>query len=423
VSAALLQSWEQEISLGGRTLRVRNAQKDDPLAITPLARVSSEHGVQLFPARDDGLVYLTESQGRTSSARTKAATRKRNSRAREVLSYLRAVTTGSDNRLGYTLLFLLALGVFSMLIFLIATNFDLVDAFYNTTAIVISGGLGDINPAEAPLGLKLFGTLLMIMGATILTVFYALVTDAIVSVRLDKALGRSGVQIRDHVIVCGLGTIGYRVVTQLHQLGVPVVAAEKNENIRGISEMRRDGVHVMFADTRSPETLQVLNAAQAKCVVISTDDDAANLETALNARALNPKIRVVLRLFDADLASRVERAFNIHTSRSVSALAGPRFAASAVAQRVAATIPINPRVLIVAQTAIEQGSQAEGKTVAQLEAAFEGRVVMVEHSGSQTWGPAPGILLGANDDLAIVATRIGLVAALEITRAAKVSPE
>jgi Trk K+ transport system NAD-binding subunit len=340
-----------------------------------------------------------------------------------VLSYLRAVTTGSDNRLGYTLLFLLALGVFSMLIFLIATNFDLVDAFYNTTAIVISGGLGDINPAEAPLGLKLFGTLLMIMGATILTVFYALVTDAIVSVRLDKALGRSGVQIRDHVIVCGLGTIGYRVVTQLHQLGVPVVAAEKNENIRGISEMRRDGVHVMFADTRSPETLQVLNAAQAKCVVISTDDDAANLETALNARALNPKIRVVLRLFDADLASRVERAFNIHTSRSVSALAGPRFAASAVAQRVAATIPINPRVLIVAQTAIEQGSQAEGKTVAQLEAAFEGRVVMVEHSGSQTWGPAPGILLGANDDLAIVATRIGLVAALEITRAAKVSPE
>jgi Trk K+ transport system NAD-binding subunit len=402
---------------------VRNAQKDDPLAITPLARVSSEHGVQLFPARDDGLLYLTESQGRTSSARTKAATRKRNSRAREVLSYLRAVTTGSDNRLGYTLLFLLALGVFSMLIFLIATNFDLVDAFYNTTAIVISGGLGDINPAEAPLGLKLFGTLLMIMGATILTVFYALVTDAIESVRLDKALGRSGVQIRDHVIVCGLGTIGYRVVTQLHQLGVPVVAAEKNENIRGISEMRRDGIHVMFADTRSPETLQVLNAAQAKCVVISTDDDAANLETALNARALNPKIRVVLRLFDADLASRVERAFNIHTSRSVSALAGPRFAASAVAQRVAATIPINPRVLIVAQTAIEQGSQAEGKTVAQLEAAFEGRVVMVEHSGSQTWGPAPGILLGANDDLAIVATRIGLVAALEITRAAKVSPE
>ncbi|HST04704.1 MAG TPA: NAD-binding protein [Chloroflexia bacterium] len=419
VSAALLQSWEQEISLGGKTLRVRNAQKDDPLAITPLARVSPEHGVQLFPARDDGLLYLTEArpEGRNSSARMKAAPRKGNGRAREVLSYLRAVTTGSDNRLGYTLLFLLALGVFSMLIFLIATNFDLVDAFYNTTAIVISGGLGDINPADAPLGLKLFGTLLMIMGATILTVFYALVTDAIVSVRLDKALGRSGVQMRDHVIVCGLGTIGYRVVTQLHQLGVPVVAAEKNENIRGISEMRRDGIHVMFADTRSPETLQVLNAAQAKCVVISTDDDAANLETALNARALNPKIRVVLRLFDADLASRVERAFNIHTSRSVSALAGPRFAASAVAQRVAATIPINPRVLIVAQTAIEQGSQAEGKTVAQLEAAFEGRVVMVEHNGSQTWGPSPGILLGANDDLAIVATRLGLVAALEITRA------
>lgn len=418
VSAALLQSWEQEINLGGKTLRVRSAQKDDPLALTPLARVSTEHRVQLFPARADGLLYLTEAgaDGSSMGAVTNAARRKGNSRVREIFSYMRAVAKGADNRLGYTLLFLLALGVFSTLIFLLVTNFDLVDAFYNTTAIVISGGLGDINPADAPLPLKLFGTILMIIGATILTVFYALVTDAVVSVRLDKALGRSGVQMRDHVIVCGLGTIGYRVVTQLHQLGVPVVAAEKNEDTRGIPEMRRGGVHVLIADTRSPDTLQALNAAQARCVVISTDDDAANLETALNARALNPKIRVVLRLFDADLASRVERAFNIHISRSVSALAGPRFAASAIARRVVATISVSPRVLIVAQTTIEHGSQAEGETVAQMEAAFEGRVIMVERDGAQTWGPAPGIVLTASDDLAIVATRLGLVAALETTR-------
>jgi Trk K+ transport system NAD-binding subunit len=173
---------------------------------------------------------------------------------------------------------------------------------------------------------------------------------------------------------------------------------------------------VVIADTRSPETLLALNTAQAKCVVISTDDDAANLETALNARALNPAIRVVLRLFDADLASRVERAFNIHISRSVSALAGPRFAAAAIARRVTATIPISPRVLIVAQTTIEQDSPAEGKTVSELEAGFEGRVIMVERNGTQNWRPSSTDLLAANDDIAIVATRLGLIAALQAAR-------
>ena len=420
VAAALVQPWEQEINLGGKTLKVRSAQKDDPLALVPLARVSTEHGVQLFPPRGDDLLYLTDAGAEvssTSQAAASAAHRKRDSRMREVLSYIGAVATGADNRLGYTLLFLLALGIVSTLIFFVVTGFDIIDAFYNTTAIVISGGLGDINPTDAPVPLKLFGTLLMIIGATILTVFYALVTDAIVSVRLDKALGRSRVQMRDHIVVCGLGTIGFRVVTRLQQMGIPVVAAEKNEATNGIPELRRSGVHVVIADTRSPETLLALNTAQARCVVISTDDDAANLETALNARALNPAIRVVLRLFDADLASRVERAFNIHISRSVSALAGPRFAAAAIARRVAATIPVSPRVLVVAQTVIEQNSPAEGKTVSDLEAGFEGRVIMVERNGTQNWRPSPGDLLTANDDIAIVATRLGLIAALQAARA------
>jgi Trk K+ transport system NAD-binding subunit len=418
VSAALVQEWEQEINLGGKRLKVRTARKDDPHALVPIARVSAEHGVQLFPSRDDDILYITEAGAEDNNAAHAVANRtqsKSRSRAGEMLSYVRAVATGADNRLGYTLLFLLALGILSTLIFFIVTGLDLIDAFYNTTAIVISGGLGDIDPSGAPVPLKLFGTLLMIIGATILTVFYALVTDAIVSVRLDKALGRSRVQMRDHVVVCGLGTIGYRVVAQLQQMGIPVVAAEKNEATNGIPELRRNGVHVVIADTRSAETLLTLNTGQARCVVISTDDDAANLETALNARAINPTIRVVLRLFDADLASRVERAFNIHISRSVSALAGPRFAAAAIARRVSATIPVPPRVLIVAQTRVEAGSQAEGKSVGQIEDAFEGRIIMVGRGASQDWRPASTEILVEGDDLAIVATRLGLIAALQAT--------
>ncbi len=414
VSAALRQDWQQEVTVGGRTLQVRTLRATDPATIVPIARVTKERRVELFPASgNENLLCLTEMKAEARAA--PGPTKRRSSRWPAALSYFKMLADSADRRLGYALLFLLALGIASVAIFFATNDLDLVDAFYNATAIIISGGLGDLDPASVPLPLKLFGTFLMIIGATILTIFYALVTDAVVSVRLDRALGRSNVDMNNHVVVCGLGNIGYRVATQLHALGYAVAATEKNETTAGIDNVRRLGIPVLFADARAPETLRALNVAEARSIVIATDDDAANLETALNARAIQPGIRVVLRLFDPDLAARVERAFSIHISRSVSALAGPRFAAAAVAERVAATIPIPPRVLIVAQTAVEPSCQIEGNTVADLENAFEGRILMVEHNGSQTWRPPPTTVLSPGDDLALVATRKGLVTALALT--------
>jgi Trk K+ transport system NAD-binding subunit len=416
VTAALHQSWEQEIQLAGKTLRVRETSSGEPGVLLPIAAVRADLPVELFPAEGDGLICLTEAEGGSVSADAKKVVTKQSQMG--AFDYVRAVARNADSRLRYALIFILGLVIFSTIIFF-AFNPDLVDAFYNTTTVIVSGGLGDLDPQAVPLPLKLFGIILMILGATMLTVFYALITDAIVSVRLERALGRLEVHASDHVVVCGLGNIGYRVVTQLHSLGITVAATEKMEEVRGIPEVRRLGVPVLIADARAPETLRALNVGQARSLVIATDDDAANLETALNARAINPKLRVVLRLFDADLASRVERAFNIHISRSVSALAAPSFAAAAVGHKVVATIPAGNRVLIVAQETVEEGSWAEGRTVADLESAFEGHILLVERKEqAQTWCPSSGYRLLAGDELALVTTRKGLVEAVHITSGA-----
>jgi Trk K+ transport system NAD-binding subunit len=414
VSAALRQDWQQEIEVGGRTLRVRNARPNEPGTLVPIARVTEQKGVELFPSgTNEELLCIVEATAETQAK--PAITKQKGTTWASIRSYVQALASSADNRLGYALIFLFALGFASMVIFFITNDLDIGDAFYNTTAIIISGGLGDLDPANAPWPIKLFGTFLMIIGATTLTVFYALVTDAVVSVRLDRALGRLSVEMRNHVVVCGLGNIGYRVATQLHNLGLQVAATEKEEGSRGIADVRRLGVPVMLGDARTPETLRALNVAHARSIVIATDDDAANLETALNARAIQPGIRVVLRLFDSDLAAKVERAFNIHISRSVSALAAPRFAAAAVAGRVAATIPVLHRVLIVAQTTIDQASEADGQTVATLENSFEGRVLMISKNGTQTWHPPTNSAISAGDDVTIVATRKGLVRVLSMT--------
>ncbi len=172
--------------------------------------------------------------------------------------------------------------------------------------------------------------------------------------------------------------------------------------------MRALGVPVLVADARLTETLEALNIAEARCLVVMTNDDLANMETALNARALKPDLRVVLRLFDHDLALRVERAFGIHISRSPSALAAPAFAASAEGRLVVGTIPVGAGALVVARTPVEFSPEQHDRTVADLEGTAEARVLALLEGGQATWRPSPGTPLRPGMEVVVVASRTGL---------------
>jgi Trk K+ transport system NAD-binding subunit len=142
-------------------------------------------------------------------------------------------------------------------------------------------------------------------------------------------------------------------------------------------------------------------------VVLSTDD-VVNLEAAINGRAMNPDLRVVLRLFDGDFADRVERAFRIDVSRSVSYLAAPAFAAAMLQRDVIGVIPVNRRVLLIADVPVCAGSFVDGVSVADVQGLDGVRVVAVSRAGRTRWSPPPSTDLEADDRLTVVATRDGL---------------
>jgi len=290
--------------------------------------------------------------------------------------------------------------------------------------VVTTTGFGDINLVDAPGALELYGVALMLFGTGALTVLFALLTDAIVRARLARAQDPIPRHLLDHVVVCGLGNIGYRVVEQLAPLDVPVVAVELDGSNRFLPAVRRLGVPVLAGDIRLQETLQALQVASARSIVVVTSSDIVNLEAALTARALRPGLRVVLRLFDSDLAARVERVFDFHSSRSPTALAAPAFAAAAVGEHVIASIPAGRRVLLVARLRVGEGSQAAGGTVAVFEAATQGRVLALSEGGQQHWCPADDTTLVVGEDLTAVVTRQGLAEALALIEASeRAAPE
>jgi Trk K+ transport system NAD-binding subunit len=97
---------------------------------------------------------------------------------------------------------------------------------------------------------------------------------------------------------------------------------------------------VVIGDMAAGTTLDGLRLGSARALLAVTKDDMANLQCALLSRARAPGRRVVLRMFDPDLAARVERTTGIYLSRSVSALAASAFVAAIFGHRTEAVLPI-----------------------------------------------------------------------------------
>ncbi|HEX8229669.1 MAG TPA: NAD(P)-binding protein [Chloroflexia bacterium] len=412
VSAALFHDWEQRIYLSGRMLVVHETPTSAANVVLPLACVEGDGTTTLFPDGSPDAICLVDGGPRPAHMEDSAQVEMQPARGRLLGRVRRAGTAFGalsgilDRKLAYLLLALVALAVLGTVIFYLFASLDLVQAFYFTVTILTGTGFDQITIPDAPLALKFFGVLVVLLGAVALTLFYTFITDAIVSARLARLLGAAHGRMKDHVVVCGVGSIGYRVVEQIARQGIPVVAAELREN-DFIHTVRHLGVPVLIADVRLRETLEELDVAEARCLVAATDDDLANLQAALNARAINPRLRVVLRVFDPDLAARVERAFDIHISRSVSSLAAPTFAAAAVGGQVIATAAVGKRVLIVGRGTVKSGSWAEGKSIDALQQSIEGRAILLSEDGRDTWRPDRLHMLAAGQEVVVATTRAG----------------
>jgi len=209
---------------------------------------------------------------------------------------------------------------------------------------------------------------------------------------------------RDHIVICGLGKVGYRVVKELLNLGEEVVGIEHNAAGPFLEEIRRMDVPVLLGDARQREMLEKARVQEASAIVACTQDDLTNLDIALDARSLQPGIKVVLRMFDAQLAERVRNGFGIHTAFSTSALAAPVFAAAATRAQIEHSFYVGDVLMNAARATVQAGSALEGRTIAQLERELDISVILHGEQDHLDLHPAPEITLRAGDCLVVFAS-------------------
>jgi Trk K+ transport system NAD-binding subunit len=234
---------------------------------------------------------------------------------------------------------------------------------------------------------------------------FGLVADVIVGAQLQEALGVPRGRMRNHVVVLGLGNLGYRTTLHLLAAGVEVAACDSSSHGRFVAIARRLGVPVLIADANYLDSLRALSVDRARAVVTATSDDLANLEAALAARELNPDARVITRLFDQDLAERAQQQLHITEAQSVSALAAPAFVAAALGQGVLSIIERRHCLWLLAEATIREGCEAEGRMVRQLEADGDLRVLAVRVGAVTRWRPPRTERLEAGHEVLVACAR------------------
>jgi Trk K+ transport system NAD-binding subunit len=132
-------------------------------------------------------------------------------------------------------------------------------------------------------------------------------------------------ELRNHVIVCGLQGVAFRIVEQFHFSGTPVIVVD-DEADASLGRMLADwGVPHLQKNAYRGDALVEAGLADAVAVVCAAVEEIHALETALRIRELRPDVRIVTQLANPSVARALERVSGQGSVLDVAALAGPSF--------------------------------------------------------------------------------------------------
>ncbi|HTK78182.1 MAG TPA: NAD-binding protein [Gemmataceae bacterium] len=257
---------------------------------------------------------------------------------------------------------LLAVLLGSTLVYHFGMDESVPSALYHTVSVIATGA--DLRAEQLLPWQKVFVSALRIAGAALTAAFTAIVTQYLLRARLGGAFEVRRIPDGGHVVVCGLGNVGFRVAEELLRLDEQVVVIEPARDNRFLASARRLGAAVVPGDATLPEVMRQARVDSARAVVVATNNELANVEIALLVREINPQQRVVVRLSDPHLAQTLRESSNVRLALSLPAMAAPAFVAALFGDRVQAVFRVGGRLLMVVELAVQAGDPClDGQTV------------------------------------------------------------
>jgi Trk K+ transport system NAD-binding subunit len=241
-----------------------------------------------------------------------------------------------------------------------------VDSLYFSVGMITGAGGNEQVVEHSPDGIKVFTVMMMLIGTGVVGISYALLNDFILGTRLKDYLDATRVPERNHYIICGLGELGLNIAQHLYQRGYEVVVIERDINSRFMSTAKGLKIPVFEGDASLANTLKSVNVEAAEALLAVTNDDTGNLEIALSARGLAPRLRVITRTHDSHFALMVQQVFDFEAVLNTTEIAAPAFAAAALGGRILGSGITADRLWVALGTLITPNHPFCGKRVQEV---------------------------------------------------------
>jgi voltage-gated potassium channel len=207
---------------------------------------------------------------------------------------------------------------------------------------------------------------------------------------------------RNHFVVIGVGKVGYQVIKQLLELRETVVAIEMSSSSPLLIELFDKGIPVVSGNARMAPVLEQAGVRQARAIIITTSDDLTNLDAAITARDLNHDAKIVIRLFDETLATKVAGAFSMPTI-STSQVAAPAFIAAATGRKVYQSFQLAGQHVHFTDLTINPTGRLVGRSVGEVQTDKRINIVMQQGASGVHVNPESEIVLEPGDTILVIA--------------------
>ncbi len=205
----------------------------------------------------------------------------------------------------------------------------------------------------------------------------------------------------NHIILIGLGHLGFRVVNHLNQMDQAVVVIEANPSADLVGSIQKMGIPVIHDDGSREAALEAAGVKRARTIILCTQNDALNLKIAVKARSINPDLRVVTRIFDDDFAQALTSQFGF-TALSATGMSAPAFAAAAAGADITRPLTIEGESFSLARLNVNENSVLTRLTVADVERDYNVSIVLLNRAGDKDLHPPGEAALRAGDALAVL---------------------
>ncbi|HWC18071.1 MAG TPA: potassium channel protein [Terriglobales bacterium] len=207
--------------------------------------------------------------------------------------------------IGVGLVVLSAIGTIG---FHIIEGWSWLDSLFMVVITFSSIGYEEVHPLSR--AGREFTIALIVCGLVVVALGIGTLTQALLEFELLQFFGRRRMErqisrLSGHYIICGAGRVGRSAARELAKKPVPFVIIERDE-------AKSTGLDPKWltinGDATQENTLIAARIEHAAGLVAATTTDAGNIFIVLNARSLNPKLKIIARASEEESAKHLTKA-------------------------------------------------------------------------------------------------------------------